>query len=123
MAAAAASSARPQLPAPRVRNYAARRIVDELLRDPASFYFKVLPDPYIYPDYYAQIARPVTIADMHAAACGPAGYSLQDIQADLRRMVSNAKKFNKAESDVYQHALRLEVRSAADAAHICLLAS
>jgi len=97
----------------RVRNLAARRIFDAVLKDPAAQPFKVLPDPYIYPEYYAVISRPIALADIRDFAAAPAQYSMEDVQRDLRRMVANAKKYNLPESQIYLDALALEVRAAA----------
>jgi hypothetical protein len=95
----------------RVRNLAARRIFDAVLKDPAAQPFKVLPDPYIYPEYYAVISRPIALADIRDFAAAPAQYSMEDVQRDLRRMVANAKKYNLPESQIYLDALALEVRA------------
>lgn len=36
-------------------------------------------------------------------------YTLLDMQRDIRRMIANAKKYNKPEAVVYQDSLELEV--------------
>lgn len=87
-------------------------MLQQLLADPAARHFKVLPDPVLYAEYYAVISRPVCLADLARLAAGPARYPLADLQRDLRRMLSNAKRFNRAEAVVYQDALVLEVREA-----------
>jgi hypothetical protein len=43
------------------------------------------------------------------------------LKRDVRRMLSNARKFNASESDLYQDALQLEVRPACDAVRRCAL--
>jgi Bromodomain len=138
------AAARTDLDIPKVRNIAARKIVDALLADPCSRCFRVLPDPYIHSEYYGIIQRPISLADIRdfamgfsaasppssasaanpnfasAAAAAQLGedavgpsaggrYSLADIQRDLRRMVANAKRYNQADSQIYQEALALEV--------------
>lgn len=75
--------------------------------DPSSQHFKVLPDPFLYPSYYAVITKPICLADINNLI-GAGKYSLDDMQRDLRRMIGNAKKFNMPESQVYQDALQLE---------------
>ena len=76
-------------------------------RVPSSF--KILPDPVLFPDYYFYIRHPVALSDM-ARAMDSGRYSLADMQRDIRRMISNAKKYNKPEAVVYQDSLELEVR-------------
>ena len=70
-----------------VRNVAARRLVDALLIEECSIQFKVLPDPYLYADYYAHTARPVALADIRDWAISRPRYGLPDACRDLRRMV------------------------------------
>ena len=94
---------------PKNQNLAARQLLTVILADPGATHFKVLPDPILYPDYYAFISRPIALADINTSInSGP--YSLPDMTRDLRRMFANAKKYNKPEAQVYQDALALEVR-------------
>ena len=94
----------------RPRNSAARKLFDIIMREPCVAHFKVLPDPYLYPQYYQVITRPVSFADINMLISnGRTRYSLDDIQKDVRRMILNAKKYNTTESEVYQDALMLEV--------------
>jgi predicted YcjX-like family ATPase len=93
------------------RNIAARRLFDDLMRDVSSTHFKVLPDPFLYPSYYAVITRPICLADI-SNSIQAGKYTLDDMQRDLRRMIGNAKKYNMPESIVYQDALQLEVSRA-----------
>ena len=97
--------------AARPKNSAARKLFDAMMREPCVAPFKVLPDPFLYPQYYHVITRPVSFADINMLIGGRARYSLDDFQKDVRRMISNAKRYNTTESDVYQDALSLEVRS------------
>ena len=89
-------------------NRAARALFEALLKDPAATHFKVLPDPLLYTDYYAAISRPVALAEI-GVALRSGRYTLHDITRDLRRMVSNAKKYNRPDAQVYEDALALEV--------------
>jgi len=104
-------------------NTSARKLYDVLIASPAAAHFKVLPDPLLYPSYYAVIARPVCLADINILIGGAARYSLADMLRDLRRMVGNAKRYNVPESQVYQDALVLEVsarvRSRCELGHAC----
>jgi hypothetical protein len=93
-------------------NTAARALYAVLIKDKAAHHFKVLPDPLLYPDYYGAISRPIALADIGRMLTA-GKYTLVDITRDLRRMVSNAKKYNKPEAQVYVDALALEVRSSA----------
>lgn len=93
----------------RPKNSAARKLFDGLMREPCAAPFKVLPDPYLYPQYYQVITRPVSLADINMLMSGTARYSLDDMQRDLRRMLLNAKRYNTPDSEVYQDALSLEV--------------
>ena len=90
-------------------NNSARRLLDALLASPAAAHFKVLPDPILYPNYYVVIARPVCLADMSARVNSAARYTLADMVRDVRRMLTNAKRYNMPDSQVYQDALLLEV--------------
>ena len=92
------------------RNNSARKLLDGLLADKCSQHFKVLPDPILYSQYYNVITRPISLADVSMCINGPARYSLTDVTRDLRRMISNAKRYNVAESQVFQDALVMEVR-------------
>ena len=44
-----------------------------------------------------------------AVSAATSRYTLTDIQRDIRRMIANAKKYNKPEAAVYQDSLELEV--------------
>lgn len=90
-------------------NIGSRRLLANLLADAASRHFRVLPDPFLYPSYYAIITRPICLADI-AVFIEAGKYTFEDIQRDLRRLLNNAKRFNLPESQVYVDALTLEVR-------------
>ena len=103
----------PPLPPPGgvygLRNIPARRLIDALLEEPSSEPFRVLPDPYLYADYYRVIAKPLALADMRDAAVREgARYTLTDAGRDLRRIVANAKRYNVPDSAIYAAALALE---------------
>lgn len=89
-------------------NQAARALYEILVKDTAATHFKVLPDPIIYPDYYAVITRPVCLADLWKFITA-GRYALNDAQRDLRRMIANAKRYNRPDAPVYSDALSLEV--------------
>jgi hypothetical protein len=58
-------------------------------------------------DYYSVIKRPVCLGDM-SRQMNSARYTLADMQRDIRRMLANAKKYNRPEAVVYQDSLELE---------------
>ena len=58
-------------------------------------------------DYYSVIKRPVCLGDMHRQM-NTVRYTLAEMQRDIRRMLSNAKKYNRPEAVVYQDSLELE---------------
>jgi len=90
-------------------NAAARLLLDKISRLPCAASFKCLPDPIVHSDYYVTIKRPLALSDM-ARAMTTGRYSLVDMQCDLRRMLANAKRYNKPEAQVYSDALEIEVR-------------
>jgi hypothetical protein len=100
-----ASSASSGIPA----NSASRALYAILLEDEASHHFKVRPDPLLYPDYYHAISKPIALADIQRSITG-GRYPLHEMTRDLRRMISNAKKYNRPDAQVYLDALALEVR-------------
>lgn len=53
------------------------------------------------------IKRPVSLADM-GRQIHSVRYTLADMQRDMRRMLANAKKYNRPEAVVYQDSLELE---------------
>jgi hypothetical protein len=67
-----------------------------------------LPCPLAQTDYYAFIKRPVALSDI-AISIDSGRYTLLDMQRDIRRMIANAKRYNKPEAVVYQDSLELEV--------------
>lgn len=89
-------------------NSAARVLYERLSAHASAEHFKVLPDPVLFPDYYYFIRHPVALSDM-ARAMMTGRYTLADMQRDIRRMIANAKKYNKPEAVVYQDSLELEV--------------
>jgi hypothetical protein len=92
-------------------NHAARRLYEAIVRSRHATPFKVLPDPFLYTIYYAVIARPLCLADIDLRIDAPERYSLADLLRDLRRIVTNAKKYNVADSAVFLDAVQFEVRA------------
>ena len=93
------------------QNLAARKLFEQIIHEPYSTHFKVLPDILLFPSYYQYITRPVSLADIAMAINSGARYTVEDMHRDIKRMVYNAKRFNQTDSQVYQDAIVLEVRS------------
>lgn len=91
-------------------NLASRRLYNYLLADSSYGPFLKKPDPEEYQDYYKTIAKPIALEDMWEAMAGAGHgrYTLSDMQRDFRRMISNAKKYNRTDSLIYQLAITLE---------------
>ena len=91
-------------------NLASRRLYSYLLGDSSYGPFLNKPDPEEYQDYYKTIAKPIALEDMweSMAGVGHGRYTLSDMQRDFRRMISNAKKYNRTDSLIYQLAVTLE---------------
>ena len=53
------------------------------------------------------IKRPVSLAEINRQIHS-SRYTLQDMQRDIRRMLANAKKYNRPEAVVYQDSLEME---------------
>ena len=92
---------------PTLPNAAARALYDALSEQPCAAHFRVLPDPLTFSDYYAIVKKPVCLSDM-SRAMATSRYTLGDMQRDIRRMIANAKQYNKPEAMVYQDSLELE---------------
>jgi hypothetical protein len=92
-----------------------------------------LPDPMVFPDYYSLIQRPICLAhiarkvhgtppsdeassdtiDSESSEEGMASsrggrFGLSALMRDLRRMSSNAKRYNSSQSRAYQYSLGLD---------------
>lgn len=91
-------------------NEAARALYDILIKEESSRHFKSLPDPLLYPEYYEVIPSPVSLASVMQRIITQK-YTLADMQKDLRRMITNARKYNRPDAPVYVDSLTLEVRS------------
>lgn len=66
--------------------------------------FLELPDPKVYPDYYALITNPIALAQIEKR-CNEGSYDrLDDFVGDLDLMFANAMKYNVEASQVYEDA-------------------
>lgn len=67
-------------------------------------------DPVLVPDYYAVIKDPIDISTVRARLAGGRFYiTLEIFVADIMRIFSNAKNYNKAETVFYKAAHKLAV--------------
>lgn len=83
-----------------------KRSQDKSGRDVAA-HFLDLPDAEEYPDYYQQIAMPITLT-MIEKRLGNFEYpTMTALEGDLKRMVQNAKDYNDSRSEVFQDAERI----------------
>lgn len=69
--------------------------------------FWELPDEKLLPDYYTTIRLPISIALIEAKLARNGYVDITAFEADLRRMIANAKLYNDESSLVYSDAERL----------------
>ena len=73
-------------------------------------HFLELPSEEELPMYYKVIPNPVSLADVASKmASTRTRYSYRELLKDLRRMFTNAKKFNEPACQVYRDAVVLQV--------------
>ncbi|KAI8147926.1 hypothetical protein BJV82DRAFT_664265 [Fennellomyces sp. T-0311] len=72
-----------------------------------STLFAQLPSKRTYPDYYDVIKNPIALSNMKTKIDQQEYTSVADLKADIDLMVSNAKKYNIKESQVYQDAIKI----------------
>ena len=70
-----------------------------------------LPSRRQYPDYYAQIKRPIALDDIKAKLEAREYPSLDAVRQDLETCFRNAKRYNMKESQIFKDAKFLHVSS------------
>ncbi|TBU40013.1 Bromodomain-containing protein [Dichomitus squalens] len=70
----------------------------------ASFQFMRLPSKRQYPDYYAQIKRPVALDDIKAKLDAREYQTLDAVRQDFETCFRNAKRYNMKESQIFKDA-------------------
>ncbi|KAI7905845.1 uncharacterized protein BX663DRAFT_497836 [Cokeromyces recurvatus] len=70
--------------------------------------FLELPSKVEYPDYYDVIKHPIALEDMKAKIDAKEYTLLSQFKADIELMISNAKKYNIKESQVYEDAIKIQ---------------
>ncbi|KAI8327234.1 hypothetical protein BD560DRAFT_418381 [Blakeslea trispora] len=75
--------------------------------DLATFFLE-LPSKEDYPDYYEIIKQPIALDQMKAKIDAKEYTTLAEFKADLDLMISNAKRYNRKESQVYEDAVQIQ---------------
>lgn len=75
-------------------------IVNQLWDANQAELFQELPDKSIYPDYYQEIENPIALSMIRDKISKGSVNTIQEIESDLKLMVSNAKQYNAEGSDV-----------------------
>lgn len=69
--------------------------------------FMTLPDPDEIPDYYQVVTLPIAIDTLEEKLEKGQYPDLSSLEADAKRLVANAKKYNQTESQIFQDAERI----------------
>ncbi|KAG2219089.1 hypothetical protein INT45_005820, partial [Circinella minor] len=72
-----------------------------------STLFLQLPSKRQYPDYYEVIKNPIALSNIKTKIDQKEYKSVSELKADIDLMVSNAKRYNIKESQVYQDAVKI----------------
>ena len=75
-------------------------ILDKLWDVSQSELFQELPDENMYPDYYQEIKNPIALSSIIEKISDGTINNIQEIESDLKLMVSNAKQYNAEGSEV-----------------------
>ncbi|KAI7874767.1 Bromodomain-containing protein [Lichtheimia hyalospora FSU 10163] len=73
-----------------------------------SDFFVQLPSKRQYPDYYQVIKHPIALSKIKTKIDQQEYTAVTELKSDIDLMVSNAKKYNIKESQVYQDAVKLQ---------------
>ncbi len=83
-----------------------KRSQDKSGRDVAD-HFLDLPSAGEYPDYYQQIAMPISLTMIEQRLVNYEYATISVLEGDLKRMVQNAKDYNDSRSEVFGDAERI----------------
>lgn len=75
-------------------------IINKLWDASQSELFQELPDKALYPDYYQEIENPIALSMIKDKISKGSIASVQELETDLKLMVSNAKQYNAEGSEV-----------------------
>ncbi|XP_048738876.1 LOW QUALITY PROTEIN: protein polybromo-1-like [Ostrea edulis] len=70
--------------------------------------FVKLPSKRFYPDYYEEIAKPMSLSNVRKKIKFNQYRNLDQVAADLNQVFDNAKQYNADDSLLYQHAVMLQ---------------
>ncbi|KAF7722312.1 hypothetical protein EC973_003463 [Apophysomyces ossiformis] len=73
-----------------------------------STFFQQLPSKRSYPDYYDVIKSPIALNNIKTKIDQKEYISLAKLKADIDLMVTNAKKYNMKESQVFEDAVKIQ---------------
>ncbi|RMZ79467.1 hypothetical protein DV738_g3369, partial [Chaetothyriales sp. CBS 135597] len=69
--------------------------------------FLDLPDRNEYPDYYEQIAMPLSVTMIEDKLNQGRYHTMTEFESDMKRVVQNAKDYNDSRSEIFQDAERI----------------
>ncbi|RMD41597.1 hypothetical protein DV735_g3555, partial [Chaetothyriales sp. CBS 134920] len=69
--------------------------------------FLDLPDRHEYPDYYQQIAMPLSVTMIEDKLNQGRYRNMTEFESDMKRVVQNAKDYNDSRSEIFQDAERI----------------
>lgn len=72
-----------------------------------AVHFIDLPDRAEYPDYYQQIAMPLSLNMIEQRLENLEYENMEQLESDLKRMVQNAKDYNHSKSPIFEDAERI----------------
>ena len=75
-------------------------------RDIAT-HFLQLPDQQMHPDYYIHVKMPLSLHEIQQRLDDGEYDNLEKFEADLKRMIQNAKDYNATKSEIFEDAERL----------------
>ncbi|KAF4526534.1 hypothetical protein B566_EDAN005901 [Ephemera danica] len=87
-----------------VRSYSCGSNQGYLMSDP----FRKLPSKRYYPDYYKEIKNPISLFQIRSKLKQGHYGTLSELAGDLNIMFENAKKYNRADSQLYKDAVKLQ---------------
>lgn len=67
-----------------------------------------LPSRHVYPDYYKEIKKPVSLAQVKKRIKSGVYKDISDMIADMNQMFENAKRYNQEDSQLYKDANKLQ---------------
>ncbi|KAI9750350.1 MAG: hypothetical protein M4579_006506 [Chaenotheca gracillima] len=75
--------------------------------NPITAHFQTLPDKAEHPDYYEVTHLPISLETISTKLQNREYTTLTPVESDMKRMISNAKAYNKRDSTVFEDAERV----------------